>query len=1737
MGVNWVCVTDDLLFPIVGVKQLVADPDNPNYIIAILGTTSGLQEVQNNYMISEDGGDSWVLGFSPPDIGLELGQINFVFFHPSINNLVFAVTDKMVLLSTDNGNSWTTMSIPDDIDYTFSSFSQIVALGSEIYLTNTKIYGGLSSMWKGALTTSGIGYNINWGNDIASTLIDKTLSDLNPITDPNIFSTYIENHVDYYDHSNLGPHCVNHTINDGNFARIKTEGWNIESIGGIDRLTGRYQNNYNNTQVIAYRLNGLRENFNYSNNKFIELQYSIPAGVKLKICWSDYTHVQDPNYFDFSVCTLEQYDYGTLFQNVIYETDFYTSNTSIHEWTEFVLDDPTLFNQTNNYQHFLYFILEFDASYDYVNTPKFELQTMDFFYNEQNPEFIKFSNVVNNQFYCLVKNQGSSNNYNYYLQQENLPIQNVSIGTDDIGRAGGLGRCELIQSINNTNQIYQANLDEPISSPGTAFIDMSGHHDDYRSSTIVSVNIGGIDQDYIFWGNDGGIAYTPNALGAAPGLISLNGDLSINLLYSLDVHDKSKKIAIGQQDNWGLTYIPSIGTSIENGAGENSIPLIQENQSNYIVGGDPQLPGAGAMRDFPVDALGIVADMSDVILSGEPFLGMRLESYKYYPDKFVSGLRSVPDAPGGKVIINNSANNTVKLPVEFSSTIGAIGICQNNPLIIYAAEKEPSSGGYKFFKTINEGVEWQEWNPMVVHQNGSTQLSTILDYNFINALVVDFDNANVVYAGIAGVGKDANGDVLNSYLRVIKSTNGGLTFADWSEGLSALPINQMITIDSKNHLIFCATDAGVYYRMDGMSQWECFSTNLPLSRITDLDFNYCSKELYCSTYGRGVWKTPVTFNLETDDEQVVSQNETWGTPVSMKKNLRILSGKTLVINSTVHMDVDRKIIIEAGARLILDGAIITNDCGNYWSGIEVWGNSAQYPNGLNQGSLNMLNNAIIEYAKVAVQTWKPGDLTKTGGIVQAVNSTFRNNMRSISYYPYNYYSPTTGNEILNTGRFTNCEFLWDNNYIGTTVYSAVKMNHVNGVRFAGCDFIDSRSDVPSLFNRPIGIFSIDAGYKVHGRNIGPLNSPIHTEYSETNYDVGYFKNLRKGVYAMNANTPYSISVDHCKFEDITTGIHISSVDNALLTRNKFDYTSSNPFLSGFTGMHQMVINKSTGFTIEGNIFDSQIINPNIEGVLVFNSGMEPNRVFRNDFNKMYTGNYASGQNSNDNGGIDQPSGLQFLCNDYTNAQKYDEYVRAGPFSIGNGQGIRVKQGTSTTPAGNKFSTLAPGLGNAHIKSEDFDNIIYYHAIATNEIPTLLIGNVGNQTSINPDSECGSTFNTLIAINGATILNNTNQLQLINELQAVNSDYIIKANDLNNLLIVHDPLSLHTLVANLAPNNKQMVKTQLENHSPYLSVELLKELGDKTPGIFPHAWYMDIIALNIEVAQNKSFMTYLLNKTVPLPSGLLNQVNNLSMTTTTSRGVKMDEITDLTSRKTIILDLLIQNELSDSVEVNWQSYKNWIEQRDDIICKSQLADMYLGKREVIQCNEKLDDIDVHINEYMIDEIKQEMVDYSLFKKYIITIADSNGIVETLSENQILQLEYMALNFVGKASVQARNLLCFHAGLCEEIEVVYAQSNKSEQASEKSDELYISNSSNDLKVIPNPNNGEFKLIVPETCSIQNLQIFDIRGENIVFESITNDENEMRISIKNTATGIYILKANCSDNTTLVSRILVK
>lgn len=163
-------------------------------------------------------------------------------------------------------------------------------------------------------------------------------------------------------------------------------------------------------------------------------------------------------------------------------------------------------------------------------------------------------------------------------------------------------------------------------------------------------------------------------------------------------------------------------------------------------------------------------------------------------------------------------------------------------------------------------------------------------------------------------------------------------------------------------------------------------------------------------------------NYDDAQDIIIDEWTNWNSATVVGGNIIIESGNTLELSCLLSMPKGGKIIIKPGAKLIVDGGIITNSCGYYWQGIYVEGDPELSQTFENQGALILENGAIIENARHAVllrgvdHNWD-----YNGGIIQATDATFRNNFRNVGFGGY-LDTLDTGELLDNVSFFTNCEF-------------------------------------------------------------------------------------------------------------------------------------------------------------------------------------------------------------------------------------------------------------------------------------------------------------------------------------------------------------------------------------------------------------------------------------------------------------------------------------------------------------------------------------------------------------------------------------------------------------------------------------------------------------------------------------------------------------------------------------------
>jgi photosystem II stability/assembly factor-like uncharacterized protein len=247
------------------------------------------------------------------------------------------------------------------------------------------------------------------------------------------------------------------------------------------------------------------------------------------------------------------------------------------------------------------------------------------------------------------------------------------------------------------------------------------------------------------------------------------------------------------------------------------------------------------------------------------FIGMKYELNPNDPYTLYFGRRRNGSQLAYFMIYDETTDNlTIRNTPPDVSAVGPIGINQSNMLFFADYSIAGSSTPNRFNKSIDGGLSWidMSFKPVREFVSGNwistDTLINVLAWRTIEDIVFNPDDPNEMWISVGGV-QTENGEPVGGKFRVLHSTDLGESWYDYSENLSPFPVMALEYQKGSNKRLFAGTDAGVYYRDESMSQWECFNSGLPICVITDLDYDPYNKVLYASTQGRAIYKTVVPF--------------------------------------------------------------------------------------------------------------------------------------------------------------------------------------------------------------------------------------------------------------------------------------------------------------------------------------------------------------------------------------------------------------------------------------------------------------------------------------------------------------------------------------------------------------------------------------------------------------------------------------------------------------------------------------------------------------------------------------------------------------------------------------------------------------------------------------------------------------------------------------------------------------
>jgi len=168
----------------------------------------------------------------------------------------------------------------------------------------------------------------------------------------------------------------------------------------------------------------------------------------------------------------------------------------------------------------------------------------------------------------------------------------------------------------------------------------------------------------------------------------------------------------------------------------------------------------------------------------------------------------------------------------------------------------------------------------------------------------------------------------------------------------------------------------------------------------------------------------------------------------------------------------------------------------------------------------------------------------------------------------------------------------------------------------------------------------------------------------------------------------------------------------------------------------------------------------------------------------------------------------------------------------------------------------------------------------------------------------------------------------------------------------------------------------------------------------------------------------------------------------------------------------------------------------------------------------------------EEYRSFWLNFVDFKHYYISILDSNQTLPLpLDSSVIAQLTAYRDNGLHYVSNQAGNLLCFFAGICQELPEVEnlniaAQTAISDQSNF---EVYASKESSNWAIYPNPSDGQFVIQNKEAKHlITQVEVLDATGRVMLMQRSTTQTHWLQINMNSLKTGSYYVRVTDEEGT---------
>lgn len=866
----------------------------------------------------------------------------------------------------------------------------------------------------------------------------------------------------------------------------------------------------------------------------------------------------------------------------------------------------------------------------------------------------------------------------------------------------------------------------------------------------------------------------------------------------------------------------------------------------------------------------------------------------------------------------------------------------------------------------------------------------------ISDIAVDPEDSDIVWISL---GSFVEGQ------KVLKSEDGGITWENHSGCLPNIPFSSIICQGGASNQIYAGSDFGLYYKDDNLGDW-IFYADGPRALISDMEINRCANKIVVATMGLGLWEVDLVKGAPTII--AANTNESWTSDRSLYGDLIVEEGAELIIfNSTISISRLVNIIVEPGGTLILIGSTLTNGCGDLWEGIDVWGdtNQHQFAQGGDylQGRVE-ITNSVIEYARTAVKLGRDDDEENlfTGGIVNASNSTFRNNQTGVRFNPYSNTLPVPNSPVFaNASTIDDCTFLTNEALPeGLNPIAFISLWGVDEVPIYNNSFSNLLASANTAAELGKGIYSQDASFSVSG-----CDNTCSTANECCGENGTKFTNLSHGVHAQSGKSMRKFTVDAASFENCNYGVYFTAVNFARITRSEFKFGIT-PNEAART--YGIVNENSTGFQIEDNLFvGEEAANSTTIGTLMGHTGNDNNRIFNNQFTGLNFANWAVGNNAAPDFSNGTNTGLLYACNTQSESRDYD-------INVLYGTGIRALQGdfdpisNNFVPARNTFSNSgANAWSDIAVIGGGTNNVNYVYGSGTNEEPLFVTSiKVTTEFAENPTDGCQSSFE-----------NPTEKEVKKTRYNETNEIFTIKKQEYEQRIDNGNTEYFFNRLATVGTNN-QNLKNEILTVSPYISTGIIEKIVETNKFTQNHLY--NILNANPDGLRQSDLLEILPTET-SLSQYQLNQLGQ-RVETITERGEMEYLLTSLKAEKDQYAKELVQLLLlEDRSTATNQEIQEWLEATESIAAAYSKVDLAFETGISTEGLETLAKVPISftLNEAEAAELADLSTLYQLF--YDLPSDSRNEAYFTETEYDLV--DELANSGHGKAKAKARNIMQF------------------------------------------------------------------------------------------------------------------